>query len=106
MMQELTSPDPEEHPAVYGHNLVSHSQHTLDLHTALNRIEGIGELRQHVVAGGIHDPAPMLPNPVRDACPALAQDPSEANDDAVVRDVDLTDVSVPDALRMLAVATA
>ena len=61
--------DAKKHPPVLGQTLVPHPEDALDLHSALNRIEGIRELRQHVVAGRIDYAAVVVRDEADDEVP-------------------------------------
>ena len=53
--------DAELHRAALGHGGVARLEDPLDLGGRLHGIGGGGELGQEVVAGEVHDPAPVLP---------------------------------------------
>ncbi len=58
--------DAESHPTLVGEALVARAQDPLNLHRTLDGIQGGRKLGEDVVAGVVHNPAPVLAHQARD----------------------------------------
>jgi hypothetical protein len=67
--------DPEVHAAVVGEACVECSEYPLHLDGAAHGIEGRRKLRQEIVAGGVHDPTPVLSDASRDRLTMVRERP-------------------------------